>query len=420
MFAQYSPLFTSGLLETSSPATSYSKFNLRLRKKSTVRESVPVSVNSPSASFYGGAYTPHDASDDSAIFLTFMPRRHHIDEDRSFLSLDLAESQSMRSMSLRRKDTVNSRATISFGTFEPTSSASYVVFLSPTSDFPPYKPSSVSVKPSRRSTPRDANRLPRAKPMPSSSLPELPKPSVRSRKPSNLKLTLSTWSSDTTSSSSPFSPSVHRYSHSAPSLLSPALRSSPLLSPGEQSYFTFSSRSSTAPILSSPFMNSPTPSTVCPPKSPVSPTAVPAAPTATLKVSASMRSTASHHTRQLNRSAALAALEGRSGSASPRRDKVRPRNFMSMSDDEDEPEVDGRLMEVLREEEGVVVPTPVPAAKQTSCATRSLGRSSGSSRRRSSRRGTIESFLFPLTNFIDFKDDDRSTRSWRSFVEISS
>ena len=134
-----------------------------------------------------------------------------------------------------------------------------------------------------------------------------------------------------------------------------------------------------------------------------------------------MRSTASHHTRQVNRSAALAALEGRSDSVSPHRGTIRPRNFMSMSDDEDELDDQGPLTEVLREAEDAVLP-PVrpPTLVRHESAPNSFGRVSGSSRTRLSRRGTIESLLSPLTNFIDFKDDDSSTRSWRSFVEISS
>lgn len=105
---------------------------------------------------------------------------------------------------------------------------------------------------------------------------------------------------------------------------------------------------------------------------------------------------------------------------------------MSMSDDEDEADFDDLdipalatppsrapassvlpgLLEVLHEEEDVVVPLPTPAASKRLSST-------PSSKRSRSRRGTLESLLSPLTNFIDFKDDDGSARSWRSFVEIS-
>ena len=67
------------------------------------------------------------------------------------------------------------------------------------------------------------------------------------------------------------------------------------------------------------------------------------------------------------------------------------------------------LLEVLLEEEDVVVPSR--AGKRLS--------SPPSSKKGRSRRGTLESLLTPLANFIDFRDDDGATRSWRSFVEVS-
>ncbi|OJT04270.1 hypothetical protein TRAPUB_5004 [Trametes pubescens] len=99
-----------------------------------------------------------------------------------------------------------------------------------------------------------------------------------------------------------------------------------------------------------------------------------------------------------------------------------------MSDDEDEGETDENknrsapvspptsgpsetsLLDVLHEEEDVVVPTG-KSRKRVS--------STPALRKTRSRRGTIESLLSPLTNFIDFRDDEGSSRSWRSFVEIS-
>ncbi|KAJ3481862.1 hypothetical protein NLI96_g7373 [Meripilus lineatus] len=174
------------------------------------------------------------------------------------------------------------------------------------------------------------------------------------------------------------------------------------------------------------------------------PSPLPRAPA--LKASPSTRSTATINTRLRNRSAALAALEGRGGHAgSHRRHHQRPRNFMSMSDDDDdEPQstymdeeiLKRKLLWVLNEEEGLVIPpetenvkvSPSPYSSSVSpprgrsectsgsCRTSSSTPSSSSKR---SRRSTIESFFSPLTNFIDLKDDDLSS-SWRSFVQLSS
>ena len=109
--------------------------------------------------------------------------------------------------------------------------------------------------------------------------------------------------------------------------------------------------------------------------------------------------------------------------------RTRPNNFMSMSDDEDDLDditslsqiprspptpatrLQSALLEVLQEQEDVVVPSPSFApGKQLSTP---------SSKKSRGRQGTLESLLSPLTNFIDLRDDDGSTLSWRSFVEIS-
>lgn len=253
--------------------------------------------------------------------------------------------------------------------------------------------------------------LPGAKPVPSSQLPAPPASLHRSR-PSDLTIALSTCFSAGSSSGSP---SLHRAAHSEPSIVSPI---SPLLSPMERSYFSFSPPSSPPAYTSSrsPFEDVQR-------SFPVSaPAAVP------LRARPSMRSTVSFRTQQVNRSAALAALEGRGSSKSHSRQRSRPRNFMSMSDDEDEGETDENenrsapltaptsgpfetsLLDVLHEEEDVVVPTGKPRKRVSSTP---------APRKTRSRRGTIESLLSPLTNFIDFRDDEGSSRSWRSFVEIS-
>lgn len=124
MFAQYSPLFTSGLLsgcstpEHSSPSSSRSS-SKRRRPQKEPRNSLPLTINN--VSMYAGVRNSSDAGNGGGLFLTLMPHRSQADEGRSFLSLDLAESSSMRSMSLRRKDTVSTRATTYFGRSEPSS-----------------------------------------------------------------------------------------------------------------------------------------------------------------------------------------------------------------------------------------------------------------------------------------------------------
>ncbi|KAI9063805.1 hypothetical protein FKP32DRAFT_1685822 [Trametes sanguinea] len=421
MFAQYSPLFTSGLLSESNSPSSSRHSSIERRGK-VPRGSLPVDANLDS--FYETS-----TSEDDALFLTFMPRRRRADAGNSFLSLDLAESHSMRSMSLRRKDTVTTRATTHFGRSVPTSPTvppmptSYVFTVSPQSciadtfrrptmpfSFAHFGPSPQPHRPIVRHSSREG--LPGAKPVPSSQPPAPPAAPKRRARPSDLTITLSTCFS-VTSGSMP--PSLHRPSHSEPSILSPV---SPLLSPTEHSYLTFSPPTTppaTALLNSFEDAQRGTPSSA-PPEVP-------------LRSRPSVRSTVSFRTRQVNRSAALAALEGRITPNSRSRPPSRPRNFMSMSDDEDDTDLEdyksfplpptsapagplpSSLLDVLQEEEDVVVPSPSASVRQK--------RSSTISSKRRSRRGTIESLLSPLANFIDFSNDDTSTRSWRSFVEIS-
>ncbi|KAI0351834.1 hypothetical protein OH77DRAFT_1410398 [Trametes cingulata] len=408
MFAQYSPLFTSGLLSESNTPSSSRRPSLEFRDRNekAPRGSLPVDANLDS--FYEASSS---AAEDDAVFLTFMPRRRR-DAGNSFLSLDLAESHSLRSMSLRRKDTVTTRATTHFGRSVPTSPN-----LRPMASPPPMPLSFSHFGPApqpRRTLVRHSSRegLPGAKPVPSSQLPATP-PVPRRPRPSDLTLTLSACLS---TGSSNESHSLHRTTHSEPSIVSPI---SPLMSPMEHSYLAFSPPSSppATSSLHSPFDEAQ--------RSP--PTSAP--PVVSLRARPSVRSSVSFRTRQVNRSAALAALEGRSPANSHSRQRSRPKNFMSMSDDEDDGESDQTenhvppapapsaplqqsLLDVLQEEEDVVVPTQGASAKRASAST-------PASRKSRSRRGTIESLLSPLTNFIDFRDDDGSTRSWRSFVEIS-
>lgn len=397
MFAQYSPLFTSGLLSESNTPSSSRRPSLELHQKDP-RESLPVDASVDSL-----YETP--ISDGDGIFLTLAPRRR--DAGNSFLSLDLAESQSMRSMSLRRKDTLASRATTHFGRTAPNSPSSAPRPMSPPKHFASFSDLG-SVPHPRKSLVHHSSRegLPGVKPVPSSQLPAVP----RRKRPADLSITFSTCLSPLASSGSS---SLHRSAYSEPSILSPI---SPLLSPIERSYFAFSPP--------------PSPSATQMSYSSVQDGLRSAPATLPLQARPSVRSTVSVRTRQVNRSAALAALEGRVERKA--RHRSRPSNFMSMSDDEDDVDLDESdgpspvtpmsapivtpiqptLLEVLQEEEDVVVPQRVGAAPKR------ISSVPGSKTGRS-RRGTLESLLSPLANFIDFGDNDGAARSWRSFVEIS-
>ena len=96
MFAQYSPLFTSGLLSESNTPSTSRRPSLEMRQKDP-RESLPVDASLDSI------YEPTTSTSEAdALFLTIMPSRRR-EAGNSFLSLDLADS-----VSLRRKDTMSS------------------------------------------------------------------------------------------------------------------------------------------------------------------------------------------------------------------------------------------------------------------------------------------------------------------------
>ncbi|KZT07417.1 uncharacterized protein LAESUDRAFT_758427 [Laetiporus sulphureus 93-53] len=452
-FAQYSPLFTSGLLsgrttpehDSDRAPASPSSSRLSWRRRHFKREhhdSLPLAVDTAITSFYAVVRSDIDLAADNAMFLTLMPHRRQTDGGRSFLSLDLAECQSMRSMSLRRKDTVTTRATTYLGHSEPNSPTGALKTIGEDftySHFGLASPPSPAPSKLRRSS-RETLRLPSPKPAPSVRLPDPPTvPTSRRRRTSNSTLTLSTvLSASPSSTTSPISLS-HHASHSAPSLLHMPLSMPPNFQP-DHSYSFFSPSSPTAPA-SLPLAYSP--------ESSPAPSIASAPAAIGLRASPSFRSVASVNTRLRNRSAALAVLEGRTRAKAP------SRNFMSMSDDEDECEpeaeqepeqeddrdqadVQARLLEVLQEEEDVVIPLSLSPSKRPavlipdnmkdesgkwlSGTSRSPGAVTGSSSTlpKRSRRGTLESFLQPLANFIDLRDDDRSSRGWRSFVEISS
>src|SRR6266850_2089895 len=161
--------------------------------------------------------------------------------------------------------------------------------------------------------------------------------------------------------------------------------------------------------------------------------------------------------RNMERSNALACLEGRSRTPGRVPRKVRQRNFMSMSDDEDEaagddedaggdadveddsdaPERPPRA-NTFRSSASSASPRRSPGRKDLSAGTwaescspvdeeedrvlpavsaiPSHVQAASSKPRSRSRRGTLESW-FPLANFIDLKDDE--LQGWRGVVDIN-
>lgn len=173
--------------------------------------------------------------------------------------------------------------------------------------------------------------------------------------------------------------------------------------------------------------------------------------------SGALPSTRTVRRRNVERSNALACLEGRSRAPGRVPRSVRQRNFMSMSDDEDEarddedaagdadveddsdapersqPSASGssfvqspplpsprrRLPDTVArcpvdEEEDRVLPPSVSNLHHIH-RQRTSSSSSASKPKSRSRRGTLESW-FPLANFIDLKDDE--LQGWRGVVEI--
>jgi hypothetical protein len=162
----------------------------------------------------------------------------------------------------------------------------------------------------------------------------------------------------------------------------------------------------------------------------------------------------------MERSNALACLEGRSRTPGRVPRKVRQRNFMSMSDDEDEAAGDdedaGGDADVEDASDAPERPLRANTVRSSSASSPSARRSPGrkdlsagtdtgaelrspvdeeedrvlpavsaipshvqaaSSKPKSrSRRGTLESW-FPLANFIDLKDDE--LQGWRGVVDIN-
>lgn len=155
--------------------------------------------------------------------------------------------------------------------------------------------------------------------------------------------------------------------------------------------------------------------------------------------------------RNMERSNALACLEGRSHVPGRVPRKVRQRNFMSMSDDEDEVAGDdedaGGDADIEDDSDApdrpprtmlgssLASPTSAPTSSTRTirgaefhspvdeeedrvlpvAATPSHIQAASPKPRSRSRRSTLESW-FPLANFIDLKDDE--LQGWRGVVEI--
>jgi hypothetical protein len=153
------------------------------------------------------------------------------------------------------------------------------------------------------------------------------------------------------------------------------------------------------------------------------------------RLSVMTSSTVSTRVRKFNRSAALARLEGRSKSADlPQVKPLSLRNFMSMSDDEDEVDSDldlldsddekSQLSNAILEFEDVIFPSSLlspPKAVPLPRGSSSTPSQSSSSRRRKYHKHSTTKDWFPLKSFIDLhNDDDSSSWSWRSFIEVAN
>ncbi|KAF9244641.1 hypothetical protein BU15DRAFT_59392 [Melanogaster broomeanus] len=304
------------------------------------------------------------ADDASAFYFTLQTRKRDTVELRSlrsFLYLDLAE-YNRPVAGHRPKPSTVSKSTSWTCTTDPKST------YYPSRTAKPRLPAPVPPVPSlptlRRSSKESLRTIPSPKPAPSTMLPDLPIASD-SRPPSSFLLP------------SPIRTafSYHRGSHSAPA----------------------ASSASRSPAVSS------------------------ARPS-------SLRSESiSSHDRRKSRKDALACLEGRSR-APHRIPRQTPRkNFMSFSDDEDDkstskpaaavraprsPIEDMSAFADVEDEADAIVVTALSRKRSAAKPPRPSPRPAA---RR--RRSTVDTW-FPLKSFIDFREDDRASWNWRSFVEI--
>jgi hypothetical protein len=328
------------------------------------------------------------STDRSSFYYCSLQPKRDAKELRSFLSLDLAESQSLRSLGLKHQASCISKST--------TWSSRPEMVLSPNCSA---LDSSHNNKPLRiRSSHESLRSIPSPKPVPSISLPKIPNPPVAAVVPAS----------------------------DLPPRLPPIPTTPPL-------------RISTIAKLS-------TPSSSVRRRHPPPPPKI-ASTTTTPPIPVSRNDSTSTRTssyRAASRSHALARLEGRSNSS---RRRVQ-RNFMSMSDDEDDDEdlqqqqsssdldVDlasaMRLAAFLDEEDDLTYPYHIPppllssssslspdtpstavpqTAHETSLPTPKLSRSI-----KGKNNPPTESW-FPMTSFLDAREEEWN---WRSFIEFTS
>ncbi|KAH9953649.1 hypothetical protein BC827DRAFT_1247130 [Russula dissimulans] len=392
--AHYSSLFTLGLLSdrVSPPPSPETNIFYKFRKSSLPTRSLskPIELSTPSESPF----------DPPQFTNPFANSPETTTELRSFLSLDLAADKSVTTRRLHSSVT-------------PAMAPQHSHLLAPMSP---------SLPPARRPSRDSLRTLPSPRPAPSSALPEVP----RERKephslppisiPSPSLFARSSARSSRPAGGSP--PMSYRAPHSAPPVTA------------------FSSFESSSSFIQTP--------------SPASPLSSPTIPsphhTSFMSFSSTGTSVRTARRRNVERSNALACLEGRYDAPGRVPRSTRQRNFMSMSDDEDEEmarddedtggeadvEDDGDAPErsprsifkssllpsasrqsprkmshwlIDEEEDRVLPPATIPSRRQ----------SPSSNPRSRSRRSTLESW-FPLANFIDLRDDE--LQGLRSVVEI--
>jgi len=131
-------------------------------------------------------------------------------------------------------------------------------------------------------------------------------------------------------------------------------------------------------------------------------------------------SSVSTRVRKINRSDALARLEGRLNPSHPLSPAKQKRNFMSMSDDEDDGDADS-LDHHEHDPEDVVPSAPLPSPPQPKSAPVGGKFLPLTSFRPSSSVFKQQQDWFSLKSFIDLRsDEDVSTWSWRSWIEVAS
>jgi len=129
-------------------------------------------------------------------------------------------------------------------------------------------------------------------------------------------------------------------------------------------------------------------------------------------------------TKRVNRSAALACLEGREGS-STRILRKSHSNFMSMSDDEDEddslaPSPSPSLDQVASKRLSPIITSNIPSSGQKEAEPFSSDQQLKTAPMRNRYRSrTMESWFPPLANFIDLRNEE-DPPNWRSFIELSA